>query len=83
MKFNVIKEAIVVGIMTVIVGNVIGYIIGKMYRKMDLITVVNKDWNKYYAMEISLFITGFLIHIISELAGFNSWYCKWGSACNP
>ena len=55
--FELLKEAVVVGIMTVIVGNMAGFAVG-LAMSADL-PVVCKDWNKYYAMEISLFITGF------------------------
>jgi len=29
-------------------------------------------------MEISLFLTGFLVHIFCEYSGINKWYCKNG-----
>ena len=72
-------EAFVVGIITVIVGNLVGFAIGKSLN-VDLPGVC-KDWNKYYTMEISLFLTGFLIHLICEFSGINKWYCKNGFAC--
>ena len=76
---QLLLEAVVVGIITVIVGNIVGFIIGKSLS-VDLPTVC-KDWNKYYTMEISLFLTGFLIHLICEFSGINKWYCKNGFAC--
>ena len=76
---QLLLEAVVVGIITVIVGNIVGFIIGKSLS-VDL-PAVCKDWNKYYTMEISLFLTGFLIHLICEFSGINKWYCKNGFAC--
>ena len=68
----VIKEAIVVGILTVIVGTLISSIFkGKVPSKC-------KDWNKNYVMEWSLFLTGAAIHILCENIGMNKWYCKNG-----
>ncbi len=76
---QIIIEAIVVGIITVIIGNVSGLLVASML-KVNLPEIC-KDWNKYYTMEITLFLTGFLIHILCELTGINKWYCKNGFAC--
>ena len=72
-------EAIVVGIATVIIGSLVGYVMGKLMGQ-DL-PIKCKEWNKNHIMEITLFITGFLIHLFSELSGLNKWYCKNGNAC--
>ena len=32
--------------------------------------------------QVSLFVVGFLFHVICELTGINTWYCKHGSACS-
>ena len=77
--YQIIIEAIVVGIITVIIGNVSGLLVASML-KVNLPEIC-KDWNKYYTMEITLFLTGFLIHILCELTGINKWYCKNGFAC--
>lgn len=73
-------EAFVVGIATVLVGSVVGFIVGKMIGS-DLPKVC-KDWNKKYAMEISLFLTGSSLHLLFEFLGGNKWYCKNGVACS-
>lgn len=72
-------EAIIVGIMTVIFGTIIAYIM-KSINKID-IPPVCQDWNKNYTMEIALFLTGFSIHLFCELTGLNKWYCRNGYAC--
>ena len=72
-------EALVVGILTVAVGSAVGYSLS-YFTKSDLPKVC-KDWNKFYIMEISLFLTGFFIHILCEAVGINRWYCKNGRAC--
>ena len=38
------------------------------------------DWNKNYIREIGLFVTGFILHILFEIMGANTWYVKNGSA---
>lgn len=72
-------EAFSVGVITVIFGNLVVLLIGNMF-KVDLPKEC-KNWNKFYTMEISLFITGVLIHLFCEFSGINKWYCKNGFAC--
>ena len=66
-------EAFVVGISVVIVGTIISLIL-KQIIKSDLPKEC-KNWNKYYVMEITLFLIGFLLHILYEVLGLNKWYC--------
>ena len=72
-------EAVVVGIITVIFGNISGFLIGPLF-KVDLPEVCG-TWNKFYTMEITLFVTGFLAHLFCEFSGINKWYCSNGFAC--
>jgi hypothetical protein len=79
MNLQVLIEAIAVGIANVIFGTVAGILVGPFF-KIDL-PIECKDWNKFFVMEISLFLTGVLIHFCFEIFGVNKWYCKNGSAC--
>lgn len=72
-------EAFVVGLLTVAVGSLVGYALSKAVDS-DLPEVC-KEWNKFYVMEISLFLTGVVIHLLCEITGINKWYCKNGFAC--
>jgi hypothetical protein len=76
---KLILEALTVGVITVIVGFFVGFGVGKLFSS-DLPKVCKK-WNKNHVMEISLFITGALIHLLCEFSGINRWYCKNGVAC--
>lgn len=76
---NLMIEALVVGIATVVVGSVVGFGVGKVLGS-DMPKIC-KNWNKKYAMEISLFLTGSLLHLLFEFLGGNKWYCKNGIAC--
>ena len=76
---RLLVEAFVVGLLTVAVGSLVGYGIGKAVDS-DLPEVC-RDWNKFYVMEISLFLTGVVIHLLCEAVGINRWYCKNGFAC--
>ena len=72
-------EASVVGIATVIIGSIVGFILGKCFSTN--LPKICKSWNKNHIMEVSLFLTGFLLHIICEYTKINKWYCKNGNAC--
>lgn len=80
--YKLFVEALIVGIMTVIVGNVIAFLI----RKINIFSVklpdICKDWNKFYIMEMCLFLTGFSLHLLCEAFGINKYYCKNSYACN-
>ena len=76
---RIILEALIVGISTVVMGTVVAGIVGK-WLGVDLPPVC-KDWNKNYSMEISLFLTGFLLHLFFEFTKINKWYCTNGYAC--
>tara|TARA_B110000259_G_scaffold188118_1_gene245059 strand:- start:3726 stop:3968 length:243 start_codon:yes stop_codon:yes gene_type:complete len=73
-------EAIVVGVATVLVGSIVGFLVGIMIGSN--LPSICKDWNKKHAMEISLFFTGFSLHLLFEAFGGNIWYCKNGVACS-
>lgn len=79
-NMNLIKEAIFVGIIIVLIGTIIGYIM-RIYFSQNLPDIC-KEWNKNHIMEICLFLTGFFTHIVCELIGINKWYCKNSVACN-
>lgn len=69
-------EALVVGIMTAIVGLIIS----------TLLMMPSKDFSfqKYHfwpQVLLSFFITGVVIHLLCEISGINKWYCKNGNAC--
>lgn len=76
---KLLVEAIIVGIATVIVGTIVGFIIGKGFS--NNLPKICKSWNKNHIMELSLFFTGFLLHIMFEYMRLNKWYCNNGKAC--
>ena len=66
-------EAIFVGISLILLGNVVGFLVGKYYIKPELPSGCS-EYNKYYVMELTLFLTGFFLHILCEVCGLNRWY---------
>lgn len=77
--YKVFVEAVIVGLVLVVVGKIIGALVWKV-RGVNL-PMACEQWDKNYSQEISLFLTGFLLHIGSELVGLNKWYCQHGHAC--
>ena len=77
--YRLLIEAIVVGISTVIIGSIVGLILSKVVKTN--LPKICKEWNKNHIMEISLFLTGFLLHLLCEFTGINKWYCKNGHSC--
>lgn len=73
--YDLLKEAFVVGLLTVVFGSLVSYSFKGMVPEGC------QDWNKNFVMEISLFFTGFFIHLFCEFAGINKWYCVNGVAC--
>ena len=76
---KLIVEAVIVGLIVVLIGTAVSFIAGKVFA-VDLPPTC-KEWNKNYVMEISLFLTGVLTHLGFEFVGGNTWYCKNGVAC--
>tara|TARA_Y100000996_G_C22493277_1_gene631150 strand:+ start:574 stop:810 length:237 start_codon:yes stop_codon:yes gene_type:complete len=72
-------EAIVVGIATVLLGIIVGGIVGN-YLSLDT-SELYRTLNKKHFLKISLFFTGFFLHLICEYSNINRWYCKNGNAC--
>ena len=76
--FKLLVEAVIVWIMVVVVGSGVGYLVGRV-NSVDLPKVCKK-WNKNHVMEISLFLTGVVLHLLCEISGINKWYTKNGYA---
>lgn len=71
-------ESVIIGIITSIIGHIIIKILVK-FNKIDdnesLDDFINK-YNKTFIIEISLFFTGILLHLLLEYIGLNDWYCE-------
>jgi len=76
---RLLLEAFIVGIITALVGTLVSWTLSKPF-KVELPPVCD-DWNKNYVMEINLFLTGFIVHLLCEISGVNKWYCTNGNAC--
>lgn len=72
-----VLEALIVGIGLAILGTVIYYICAYISKIPSAV-----QWNIVGVVAASLFISGFLFHVLCEISGINSWYCKHGFACS-
>jgi len=72
---KVILESIIVGLMLIPFTYVASYIAKYISKKPSLPDICSK-WNQYYVMEITLFLSGFIFHFMSEIVGLNKWYVR-------
>ena len=72
---NLTIEAIAVGILVLVFGLIIRYLIASMRGNSTGFIFRNRG------MWISLFLTGFLLHVGLDLIGLNRWYCKNCAGC--
>jgi len=80
--YTLILEALFVGFMTILIGLCVGFLLGKTFKHDDELPGICKNWNKNHIMEISLFLTGFTLHLFCEAVGINRSYCSNSFACS-
>jgi H+/Cl- antiporter ClcA len=73
-------ESAIVGALTTAVGTVMARIIQFITEWRSQVKT-DTSFNKYFIMEICLFLTGFTVNIITEFSGLNLYYCRHGYAC--
>lgn len=78
---RVLAEAVVMGIIVVVLGYIICYFT-EPYFGVALPDICS-TWNSGHILEINLFLIGFVGHLAAEAFGLNKWYCRNGNACNP
>ena len=69
---TLLKESVIVGIALVILTIMVGFVISLFYK--PVVSFQCSEWNRYHIMEVTVFITGFLFHVICELTGINKTY---------
>jgi hypothetical protein len=72
---RVFIEACIVGLLVMLIGSIVSKLL-KPYFKVTLPEICKK-WNKKHIMEVSLFMTGFVLHIILEVTGINKEYAAY------
>ena len=73
---TLLKEAVVVGLSTAILGTVLSY-----FSMALSVKSLNVNFDYWPSVVVTEFLTGFLVHYIAEYAGINKWYCRHGNAC--
>ena len=74
---KILLEALSVGLATLLMGLVLHLLLGYHAKHADS----PKMKEEMIALSLTLFLTGFLLHVLFELSGLNLWYCKNGNAC--
>ena len=75
---NVLSESCLVGIFLIIIGSFVSFIIRKINYAPELPEACRK-WNQHHVMEIALFFTGFIAHLLLEYSPFgnvNKMFCE-------
>ncbi len=72
MSFAAVVEALVLGLALTVLGVVLHLISMQVYKH---------DMNNLGVCALHLFVFGFVLHLLFEFTGLNSWYCKNGAAC--
>jgi hypothetical protein len=73
---NIFLEALLVGLLTSVVGFIISTLLMFTNTNFNL-----KNYRFWPSVVLSYFITGFIIHLLCELTKLNKWYCMNGNAC--
>jgi hypothetical protein len=70
---NVLLEALVVGVVLVVLGMIL-HLISMKFMKHDM--------NDNLTLAVHFFVIGFIFHLLCEVTNVNKWYCKHGQACS-
>ena len=72
---KILLEAVVVGLLLIPVTYIAGSIAKQITSKPALPDIC-KSWNKYYMMEVNVFLAGFVFHLLAEFSGLNAFFVK-------
>lgn len=64
-------EAVVVGLSALVVGVIVMYMLKAVWPNAVDVPILCKEWNRNHVAEITLFLTGFFLHIGYEAVGAN------------
>ena len=78
MRPSFITEAIVVGLAMVVVGALVSFVVRT--SGLSRVPAGCQGWNDNHVMEISLFVTGMMTHMMFELVGANRFYTEYTAA---
>ena len=74
MKSSYWSEVVTCGVTVMVLGLIVSALF--MGEKAQ-------EFNHWGSVALSYFVVGALTHMFYEWMGWNEWYCKHGSACQP
>jgi len=77
-SINIVAEACFVGFLLILIGSFVSFVLKKTNYSPELPEAC-KRWNQHHVMEIALFFTGVLAHLLLEFSPFgniNKIYCE-------
>lgn len=73
-NYCTLYESIIIGFITLIIGTIIFNLTSNEKNKKNI-------EKQKYLINITFFMTGFLLHFIVEIIGLNKWYCNGKCPC--
>lgn len=73
-SLKIYLEGALVGVILVLFVYLSSFIVSKFNLKPSLPEICS-TWNEKYVMEITIFLAGFLFHVVFEAFGLNDYYC--------
>jgi hypothetical protein len=72
---QVLVSAVLFGLVLIPITYIAGFF-SKMITQKPTLPEICSTWNQYYIMEFTLFIAGFLMHLLLHFTGAYEWYVK-------
>ena len=74
---RVLTEAVVLGLAMIPATYAASWTLRSLpFKLRPSLPEICSKWNRFYVMEITVFLAGFLFHVVAQLLGINAWYVR-------